>query len=454
MSSRARGPLELSFNVGPFPVTVEPFFWLTTALLGASSRITTPVEAAVWAAVCFVSILVHELGHALVGRAFGARSYIRLHWMGGTCHADRALSRWRDVLMSAAGPGANFLLGGLVGLVAHVLPPTSFLGYFTYGMLQAVNFGWGLFNLLPVLPLDGGHILAGFLGPTRRRAAYFLSTVVALAVIALALHEQARFRVIFFALLALQNVQALLAEQSAPRVRRQRPAPPEPDALPRGWTALHAGQLHEAARLAGLARSAASTAEALNAARDLAAWVALAEGDAGAALRHLEKVAPPSAARALSWALAMEAAGAPERALPHALRALQQEPSDTTASLAVRLLLGQGQLEEAERACTAHAWKSAALADSQRGAVALARGQHALAAGLYAAAFGSAARAADAVQAATAHARGGQLEQAAQWLSRALDAGYEDLAQLASDPALAPVLQAAPGLAARLAASA
>jgi Zn-dependent protease len=443
MASFARGPLDLHFNLGPFPVIIEPFFWLSMALLGAYQGIGTPLEALSWVTTGCVSILVHELGHALSGRAFGAGSYIRLHGFGGSCHSDRELSRWRDVLMSAAGPGAGFLFGGLLMLAWHWVRPTSELAHLAYGQLKWVNFGWGVFNLLPVLPMDGGRICAGLLGPTRRRASFLVSTLTAVSLTAIALAMRATYSALFFGFLTYQNAQAFLAERAAPRARKQAPAAVEPDALPRGWAALGAGELHEAGRLAHAALVGARKPAAMNAARDLLAWVALAESDARTALAHLEKVSPPADARSLSWALALEAAQAPARALPYALRAVEREPGDTAAALAVRLLVGEGRHDEAQRLCETHAWRSAAVRDSQRASVASARGEPALAAALHASAFESGGRAEDAFRAAAGHARHGQVEQATQWLKRALDAGFDDLEQLAATPELAPVREAA-----------
>ena len=51
-------------------------------VLGA--RLQRPDLIAIWVAIVFISVLVHELGHALVGRMFGLDPQIELHGMGGT----------------------------------------------------------------------------------------------------------------------------------------------------------------------------------------------------------------------------------------------------------------------------------------------------------------------------------------------------------------------------------
>jgi stage IV sporulation protein FB len=61
----------LRFKVGPFPVLVYPWFFLSAILLGAGYGFGWQMAA--WIFVVFLSVLVHELGHAVVGRLFGER---------------------------------------------------------------------------------------------------------------------------------------------------------------------------------------------------------------------------------------------------------------------------------------------------------------------------------------------------------------------------------------------
>ncbi len=79
--------------------------------------------------------------------------------------------RWGMVLVAAAGPGMNFLLAWLAGLAAHpvqgletVLPDAALALVYRFILLMILaNLVLGLFNLLPIPPLDGGRILAGLL---------------------------------------------------------------------------------------------------------------------------------------------------------------------------------------------------------------------------------------------------------------------------------------------------
>src|SRR5919109_1742559 len=118
---------DLRFNLAGFPVRVHPLFWLIAVLLGYSSG--DIVQILVWVAVVFLSILVHELGHALAFRRYGLSSQIVLHFAGGLTVPESTYwgSRWanvalgpnQNIFISLAGPVAGFLIAALV--IAGVL---------------------------------------------------------------------------------------------------------------------------------------------------------------------------------------------------------------------------------------------------------------------------------------------------------------------------------------------
>ena len=147
----------------PFPVRVHPFFWLIMALLGSGWIIPIygPLYLLLWIACAFLSILVHELGHAFAARIFGAQSSILLYGFGGVAqysHAPRA--GWQRMLIALAGPAAGFVLLGFV-VASNALFEWSQLGTIlrgVYWFLVIMNLFWGLFNLLPIWPLDGGKV--------------------------------------------------------------------------------------------------------------------------------------------------------------------------------------------------------------------------------------------------------------------------------------------------------
>ena len=432
-------PFSWHFNLGRIPVVVEPSFWLVSFLFSMGRLPNYPYVLS-YMAVVFVSILLHEVGHALAAMSLGCDvAPIRLYSFGGLTYPDRALSRWRDVVMTAAGPFTGFLFGGLMLAVDHWLPPRTMLGAVLMRDLMWVNFGWGLINLLPVIPLDGGRILGGILGPSRQRIALWVGVIVGGVVAAGFLKLGAYYPAILFGWMGYGCWQRLAVTRDIKPLQPQKVVDPEPDALARGWRALRAGHESEASRLGHHALSAARPGEESNAARDLLAWVALADGNPRAALSQLQKVEPPEAARPYSLAMAFEAGGLPERALPHALEALGKEPTEAVAALAVRLLVRARRLEDAERTTREFAWKTPAKRDALLADVAAAREDHGAAAALFASAFEAEGQPEHAYQAARSHARGGQVSAATEWLKRALEAGFDDLDTLQGEPTLAEV---------------
>ncbi len=200
--------LTLRFRLGRIPVTVEPMFWLAMLMFGSNQRGPALV---LWMLIAPLSILVHELGHALTAMAFGARVSVRLHTMGGHTHFDRPLSRAKDVAVTLAGPFAGFAMAGLVWLALWEFPTLALSPNLrtAMGMALSVNLWWGLINLLPVPPLDGGQIALAVAGPRHQRVARILAVVVAGAVVVWSLSEASLYRALLFGMLGYQNLQML-----------------------------------------------------------------------------------------------------------------------------------------------------------------------------------------------------------------------------------------------------
>lgn len=116
--------------------------------------------ALIWIPVLFVSVLIHELAHAsTIGMLGFGPSEIRLNGMGGATFNQRRAKPWQDLLISVSGPLSNFALALLSYWIIRNVAVAS-----TDKMLIALmprlflaNIFWGLFNLIPVPPLDGGH---------------------------------------------------------------------------------------------------------------------------------------------------------------------------------------------------------------------------------------------------------------------------------------------------------
>lgn len=165
---------DVNFSLFGIPVRIHPAFWIVGAMLGYQPG-NIPLMIT-WIACLFVSILVHELGHALVARHFGWPPRILLYHFGGLAifQPGYGYSRQRAILISLAGPGAGFVLYGIVsGLNMWLLTeqqngtewairlPHSTA--FAIAQLQWINLFWGMMNLLPVYPLDGGQVCSELL---------------------------------------------------------------------------------------------------------------------------------------------------------------------------------------------------------------------------------------------------------------------------------------------------
>ncbi len=164
----------MRFRLFGIPVQVQPWFWLTTVLLGLPTLMSGRIaDFAIWVVVLLFAVVVHEMGHALAILQRGGRPDITLHAMGGTTSwgASLSLSRPQQAFISFAGPLAGFVVAGLVFAFAFFSPVVVAglprLVQLTLNNLLWVNLLLGLLNLAPVLPFDGGHILEAALGPKR-----------------------------------------------------------------------------------------------------------------------------------------------------------------------------------------------------------------------------------------------------------------------------------------------
>jgi Zn-dependent protease len=146
-----------------FPIFVSWTAILILALLVVQGGGDTPTDLA-WAvaygAVVFGSILVHELGHALVAtRVFGlGPADIVLHGFGGLTRFRPPKKSWHAFVTDLAGPSAGLALG-LAALVAALVAPIPERAALFLDTVATINIFWSLFNLLPMIPLDGGHML-------------------------------------------------------------------------------------------------------------------------------------------------------------------------------------------------------------------------------------------------------------------------------------------------------
>ncbi len=152
-------PLQVQFRLGTIPVRVSGTFLFLVLVLGAQLQRIDLI--AIWTVIVFVSILVHELGHAVVGRHFGLVPEIDLHGMGGrtSWSNGREVGDWRSIGISLAGPLAGFMVAGVLLLARRFGLHPEGRAAVALELAVFINYKWGLFNLAPMLPLDGGNVL-------------------------------------------------------------------------------------------------------------------------------------------------------------------------------------------------------------------------------------------------------------------------------------------------------
>lgn len=237
---------DLSFSVLGFPVRVHPAFFILPVIFARNlvgDGLNLGVGMLLVAGVFFVSILVHELGHALAFKLYGIPSRIVLYWLGGLAipesssgwSAQRSsLSPNQRIVVSFAGPafglllalltvGVVFALGGTVvisrGLIPMPLP--SLQGSLLEGNLTmqwllfvmiVINIFLNLLNLLPIFPLDGGQIARQIftqLGSDGIRNSLYLSIACSGLIAFYFLSTSAQFNALFFGYMAYTNFMML-----------------------------------------------------------------------------------------------------------------------------------------------------------------------------------------------------------------------------------------------------
>lgn len=164
-----------SFRIGTifgFPIDVNVSFLV---LVAVAALFWGGLAGVVVLLVAFASVLLHELGHALVARQLGVRTAgIELHFFGGAAKLlGQPKSAGDEITIAAAGPAVSFSLAG-VALLLHALT-----GLGGFELLGWINLVIGGFNLIPALPMDGGRILRALL---ERQRGYAAATELAVKV--------------------------------------------------------------------------------------------------------------------------------------------------------------------------------------------------------------------------------------------------------------------------------
>ncbi len=251
LSAPGKTPYDMNFTILGFPCRVHPAFFILPVLFSQSFLQSFDVNAGagvlIVAAVFFIGVLVHELGHTLAFRHFGIESSVVLYWMGGLAIPGGGTGSWKggrtrslkpneQIIVSLAGPVAGLLLAAFFVAILFAITgelsvrwfgPFPLPQYDTTGTILAdssslhmfifvnivINVVLNIFNLLPVFPLDGGQIARQLFVKADPwagvRKSVILSMCVAVFVALYSMKQGDTFLAIFFGFMAWSNYQSL-----------------------------------------------------------------------------------------------------------------------------------------------------------------------------------------------------------------------------------------------------
>jgi Zn-dependent protease len=168
--ARERGPGVRIARPFGIPVYISPYWFVIAGLFivlyahGYTRAGVSPIHgyliAAAFVVLLYVSVLVHELSHSVVARAYGLPvRRILLYPLGGFSEIEtEPPTPGREFLVSAAGPALSLVLAAVGWGLDRLFHPGGVLGTLLVQLVVA-NLLIGLFNTLPGLPLDGGRML-------------------------------------------------------------------------------------------------------------------------------------------------------------------------------------------------------------------------------------------------------------------------------------------------------
>ena len=320
---------------------VEIYFFVIIGILAYEFNILNPKPSYIvgFVAIAFVSMVVHELGHAVAFRAFGVDPNITLVGMGGVTSGSGRLSPRQHIVVSLAGPLTVLVLFGLpspVG-VAPGRPSTSTDGLvFLYEMLW-INVGWSVLNLLPMLPLDGGNVTMSLLDMATqgrgRRPTEIISILVAGAGGLLALSLGYDGLILLAVLIIGVNVSSLS------RVKQQETS----DEMGFAYRALIDHHPVEAEQAVQQILAKRPSGPALRNASELLGWARLWQGDQAGAELAVQRYAHAGAPSAMFRGAQALAAGRLVEGVSIMTWAFANEPASATQALGAVAVAGTGQ---------------------------------------------------------------------------------------------------------------
>jgi tetratricopeptide (TPR) repeat protein len=172
--------VELKFTIFGIPVRIHLYFLIIVVFL-STTRIAHPALILSWTIVVVVSVILHELGHALAARAFGHSPSIELKGIGGATYTQRDDSRLLEsITISLAGPLTGIIIGLSALWVESAVSVSSPVFAVIIGDIVWVNLYWSLANLAPVLPLDGGNIVLALLNRVFKNKGRMIASIISL----------------------------------------------------------------------------------------------------------------------------------------------------------------------------------------------------------------------------------------------------------------------------------
>ncbi|HEX5657028.1 MAG TPA: site-2 protease family protein [Polyangiales bacterium] len=216
------------FSLAGVPVSVSPWYLLLLAYLAFGGP--GFAQGMMLAACITVSLLAHEMGHALVARAYKLQPQVLLHGFGGLTGHERPKSNGAEALIVAAGPLAGLSTAGLSWLALEYAPITSPVTASLLSTMLWLNTFWSLFNLLPMWPMDGGQLMRLGAGrafkPVRAERVTHITSIVVVLLVALASYKiniGGPMIMFILAITAWQNYQALSVTKTASAPARENP---------------------------------------------------------------------------------------------------------------------------------------------------------------------------------------------------------------------------------------
>lgn len=201
----------IRFSLFSIPVRIELWFWVTTAFLGGAFDATNQealLGTATFMLAAFISVLIHEMGHALTIKRFKQPTQVVLTFMGGyATYPPGILTRKRSFLVTLAGPALQLVFGIGIIFLSEYLPSQGKQVDIFFANLIWISIIWAVFNCLPIYPMDGGQMLSAVLGPRRAKVVHMTGIVTAAIIGMLALLTGGLFITIFMGMFAYQNFQ-------------------------------------------------------------------------------------------------------------------------------------------------------------------------------------------------------------------------------------------------------